>query len=434
VARRAILHIGTYKTGSTSIQAFLDGNAARLRKHGVYFPFSLGRPNHHGLTVVALSDRETTGLIRYLELEDKGKREARRTQFADALTAELAALPDDIATVVFSNEHLCGLNTTPEVERVRDLLAPHFDGIEILVYLRRQDQRIISDYTQKVRDGYTKTLDLLAYEPAERRNYEAFLDKWAGVFGRDAMRPRIFDRSRFVNGDLINDFADAIGVVADGTFVRPPNENLGLSHEAIAFLRAFNERVPHYKDGSRNVDRMRLLPFLREGFGGDGVKTSRAKATALLDLVRESNAALGAKYFDGDDPFSNDLSRYPHEEPPEPSFDDAVRIAAFLWMKQSETINALKAENERRMLQLAAVRTLVVASSGAARDLAERILSVDPDVDAYHPTLLDAFVALHGELRAARRGIAPTRVFPDAPEATADEGEMVMRTREGPKS
>ncbi|NWG90941.1 MAG: hypothetical protein HXY21_00325 [Parvularculaceae bacterium] len=434
MARRAILHIGTYKTGSTSIQAFLDNNAARLRDQGVYFPFSPGRPNHHGLTVVALSDRETTGLIRYLDLEDKEKREARRAEFAEALTAELASLPDDVATVVFSNEHLCGLNTTPEIERVKELLAPHFGRIEILVYLRRQDQRIISDYTQKVRDGYTKALDLLAYEPAERRNYEAFLDKWAGVFGREAIRPRIFDRSKFQNGDLIDDFAGAIGVAPDEAFIRPPAENLGLSHEAIAFLRAFNEHVPHYKDGSRNLDRMRLLPFLREGFGGDGVKTSRAKAAALLDMVRESNASLGSKYFGGGDPFSSDLSRYADEEPPEPTFDDAVRIAAFLWMKQSETINELKAENERRVLQLAAVRSLVVASSEAARALAERILAGDPDADAYYPTLLDAFVALHGELRAARRGIAPARVFPDAPDAPPASNDPAAPAGDGPKS
>ncbi len=415
MARRAILHIGTYKTGSTSIQAFLDLNAKLLRAQGAYFPSSLGQPNQHGLAVYALSDRETTGLIRYLDLRDKEKRELRRLEIAEALTAELKSLDRGVTTVIFSNEHLCGLNTSAEVERVRELLAPHFDEIKVIVYLRRQDQRIISDYTQKVRDGYTKPLDLLAYEPAERRNYEAFLDKWAAVFGAGSIAARVFARSNFLNGDLIDDFLCAAGLAADPSFTRPEIENLGLTHEAIEFLRAFNEHVPHYVDGARNPDRARLLPILKEEFAGDGVKVSRAKAAALLDLVRSSNAAIGAKYFGGDDPFSDDLSRYDAMEPPPPSFEDAVKVAAHLWTKQARIINDLKSENERRTAQLAALRTLVVAGSDTARSLAQKLLDNDPNAASYFPTLLDAFVALHSELRAARRGISPTKIDPAAP-------------------
>lgn len=413
MARRAILHIGTFKTGSTSIQGFLDANADRLAAKGVRFPLSLGRPNHHGLTVYALSERETTGLIRHLNLHDRQEREEKRAAIAADLAAELAALPADVSTVVFSNEHLCGLNTQAEIERLRDLLAPHFDAMTVLVYLRRQDQRIISDYTQKVRDGYTKPLDLLSYEPAERRDHAVFLDKWAAVFGAGALAPRVFSRSRFVDGDLIDDFLEAIGVADDAAFVRPPRENPGLSHEAIEFLRLLNRHLPLYEEGARNSLRDRLLPFLAEAFAGDGVRVSKGEAEALLALVGPSNADVAARYFGGAPAFDNDLSRYPDEPPPAPSFEDAVKIAAHLWTRQAQTINVLKAENERRIAQLAALRTLVVVGSDTARSLAGQLLSSDPAANAYYPTLIDAFVALHAELRAARRGIAPAPLADD---------------------
>ena len=186
--RRAILHIGTFKTGSTSIQAFLGDNAALLARQGVYFPHSPGRPNHHGLAVYALSGRMTTGLIRYLELEDADRRETSRTEVAAALNAELSELPIVISTVIFSSEHLCGLQTVEEIERLRQLLAPHFSEIGILVYLRRQDQRIISDYTQKVRDGYVKPLDLKAYRPAE--GHDEVLDPVGVGWGRRRLGSR----------------------------------------------------------------------------------------------------------------------------------------------------------------------------------------------------------------------------------------------------
>ncbi|MFZ5617501.1 MAG: hypothetical protein ACOZAA_09310 [Pseudomonadota bacterium] len=416
IGRRAIVHIGTYKTGSTSIQAFLDANAGLLFAKGFYYPDSLGRPNHHGLAVFALSDRETTGLIRYLNLHDREKREAKRAEIAAALNAELAGLPSEISAVVFSNEHLSGLNTEPEIESLRDLLAPHFDEIKIVVYLRRQDQRIVSDYTQKVRDGYTKPLDPLTYQPAESRDYRAFLEKWAKVFGEDAIAPRIFSRARFVDGDLIDDFLAAIGAPADPAYVRPEMENLGLSHEAIEFLRAFNEYVPHYRNGERNPVRMRLLPFLVEGFPGEGIRLGRGESEALLELVRESNEAVGARYFGGEFPFSNDLSRCGGERASPPSFEEAVKIAAFLWSRQAETINELKAENERRMQQLSALRLLVVAKSDIARSLAERLLAEDPQANDYYPTLLETFMALHAELRDARE-----RLTRNAPRANGEE-------------
>ncbi len=396
MARRAVVHIGTFKTGSTSIQAFLCENAQRLMAQGVYFPTSLGSPNHHGLAIYSLSHRETTGLIRYYGLQDREKREARRVEVREALIAELSSLPHSVSTVVFSNEHLSGLNTTSEVEQLKDLLAPHFDKIEIVVYLRRQDLRIISDYTQKVRDGYSKRLDLQNYKPSEGLDLLSFLDKWADVFGAGSIKPRIFSRSDFINGDLIDDFIAAAGIAADETFQRPAIENAGLSHEAIHFLRVFNEFVPHYIDGHRNPLRQRLLPYFAELFPGDGLRVAKSDVEKLIESVDSSNAAAGEKYFGRKEVFSRDFSRYADEPAPDPTFDEAVRIAAALWNKQAEHVEQLRN-------QLAALHVLVIANSERTKSMVERILSSDDDRKAYFPTLLEVFSALHEELNETRR-------------------------------
>lgn len=402
MARRAAIHIGTFKTGSTSIQAFLDRNAAVLARQGVYFPKAPGRPNHHGLAIYALSHRETTGLIRYHGLLDREKREAKRAEIAAALRAELEALPATITTVVFSNEHLSGLHRVSEVEELRDLLAPYFEKIDIIVYLRRQDQRIISDYTQKVRDGHAERLDLQDYKPSEGLDLLAFLDKWAGVFGADALKPRVFSREAFTNGDLIEDFMEAAGIEPDQGFLKPQIENAGLSHEAIHFLRAFNGHVPQYVDGERNPLRMRLLPYLAEAFAGAGIQVGKGEVEKLLARVSENNAAAAEKYFGRTELFSDDVSRYEESDRPEPVFEDAVRIAAALWVRQAEHIEALKS-------QLAALRVSVIANSEQAKALAERILDSDEDRESYYPTLLEVFSSLHAELREARRLLALAR-------------------------
>ena len=38
MAARLFVHVGTHKTGTTSIQVFLRGHAAALRRQGLYVP------------------------------------------------------------------------------------------------------------------------------------------------------------------------------------------------------------------------------------------------------------------------------------------------------------------------------------------------------------------------------------------------------------
>ncbi|NBO66447.1 MAG: hypothetical protein EBU88_16655, partial [Acidobacteria bacterium] len=54
--RRLILHIGTEKTGSTSIQTFLSLNHRRLAANGIGVPTCLGTPLHFRLQLMAHDD------------------------------------------------------------------------------------------------------------------------------------------------------------------------------------------------------------------------------------------------------------------------------------------------------------------------------------------------------------------------------------------
>jgi hypothetical protein len=53
------LHIGTEKTGTTSIQAFLDRNRSRLRSQGVLYPELPGSNNQIALSAAALASPES---------------------------------------------------------------------------------------------------------------------------------------------------------------------------------------------------------------------------------------------------------------------------------------------------------------------------------------------------------------------------------------
>lgn len=340
--RTATLHIGPHKTGTTSIQDFLHRNAGRLLSYGVYVPKAPGAPNHHGLAVFAMDSERSSGLIDLLQLQDGAVRARYRDDFANTLSEELQQLNPNVANVVLSNEHCSSLQRTEEIERLRSLLSPHFDRFRIVFYLRSHDQIFTSSYTQRVKGGLSEASGSIS-DALRSNNYLALAERWAGVFGRDALRLRMFDRARFVNGDLIDDFCAAAEIPLDPEYERPERRNEGLSHNAVLFLRSVNEHLPPYVDGLPNPYRRRLVEWLSEGSKGGGIQVTRPQMEQLMTRYETSDAEVVERYFGESGPlFQPDLSQYP-EDPPKPlSGADFAEIAAFLWVQQTKLIEELR--------------------------------------------------------------------------------------------
>ncbi len=66
---KLILHIGTEKTGTTSIQNFLKLNRIKLKKHGYYIPKSPALPsgNHRWITLIAYDKDRTDDFIKSIK-------------------------------------------------------------------------------------------------------------------------------------------------------------------------------------------------------------------------------------------------------------------------------------------------------------------------------------------------------------------------------
>src|SRR5262249_25059988 len=132
------LHIGTEKTGTTSIQAFLDRNRSRLRMQGVLYPSLPGPANQIALSAAALEEPrgEVTRLFGLKSPEDIARFRAR----ISGLLAR-ACEGSDCTNAVLSNEHCSSrLRYEGEVQTLHDVLRPLFARIFIVVYLRRQDE------------------------------------------------------------------------------------------------------------------------------------------------------------------------------------------------------------------------------------------------------------------------------------------------------
>lgn len=262
-----ILHIGTEKTGTTSIQEFLALNRADLAAQGLHVPEFLGARTHRWAAYMAEDVARIDGFSRQIGLaDDADKRQARKQEIRAQLEEEVALHPH--ARWLISSEHLQSRLTTPEeVERLAAILHPLFSDIQILIYLRHPLSTAISYWSMRVKGG----APLLALgEPGSFGHHicdhRGILERWRAAFPSAAFTVRLFERQSFVAGDLIRDFCDASGVDWRPDQQMPPRLNETLSYQALRLLARINERVPRWLDGRINPNRAALASSFLESF------------------------------------------------------------------------------------------------------------------------------------------------------------------------
>ena len=313
--RNLILHIGPMKTGSTSIQVWLHQHAVRLAKQGFYFPTSLGGPNHSRLAYLAQGHA--------LGVEFGPQDEARLTAFSE----EIDRLDESIHTLILSGEMMGQtLDQLAEVQSLRTLLAPMFDTFKIILYLRRQDDLSLSRYSTALRRGERRARPL-----SKAIDYDLVLSLWSRVFGRENVRPRLFVRETLVGGDVVSDFADAVGLTYEPSEEGPIDQNPSLLPQAQAFLADLARQVRDagFEGQFNNVERHEEINrVLSSTFAGKGMRPARAEAIAFYDQVRESNERVRAEWFpERETLFSEDFDTYPVVEEREPRPRDKLEVA-----------------------------------------------------------------------------------------------------------
>lgn len=294
MTRRAILHIGVEKTGTTTLQMFLQRNRARLLEKGFVYPRFCGEYNHTGLAAFAMNDDREDPLR--LEFAPRGAADVAemRHRMAEAARLELAGGRN----AIFCNEHCHSRLTRPEeVQRLKALLEPYFDRIDVCIYLRRQDRLVVSLYATYVRSGGDRASILPPTDSSDMfLNYEKSLGLWSSVFSDNNVHPIIFDHSELMGGSIIDDFVLRWGLGAQEDFERTPNENEPISTSALEFLRRLNPRLAPVVGP---VERVRGPLAVRLGRLAPGAppKPARAEAEAFLAMFAASNEAVRRHYF-----------------------------------------------------------------------------------------------------------------------------------------
>lgn len=294
-AREVVLHIGTGKAGSTSIQAFCRDNREELAQRGLLYPTSPGRARHAGLSMSVKSDDElaiTPGWQRRAHQDP----ERFRRRLGRRLRREVEESGQ--ARVLLSDEELFGLSDEG-LHRLADLAHRLAEQVRVVVYLRRQDDHMISRYQQGVKIGWVARLQEWARTDfSALYDYDARLRRHERLVAPDRVVVRRFESAGFAGGSLHQDFLDAVGVAARADeMAHRARLNESLDAETVEFLRLLNlYRVEHEGATAGLIDNRALVRRLAEAADGPALTLPEALLDRFMLQWRDSNRRVAEQY------------------------------------------------------------------------------------------------------------------------------------------
>jgi hypothetical protein len=303
--KRLVLHIGTEKTGTTTLQRFLHSNRQRLLGDGWTVPTSLGEPDQRRLAAICNDDSFVDAFLRRYGLADPAARAEARAKWTEHFAKEVAAATTP--NMVISSEHLSSrLFTASEMDRLCRFLAPHFEAIDVVVYLREPLAAALSLLSTQVQVGDpngTLPPPPTAWGEGNDRSWISVCDhrqtlqRWEAAFpGR--LNVRIFEPDTLAEGSILSDFRSILGIAGNSGYVEPERANESLGATGIALLAALNRRFPAFVDGKPSPARRDLSDWVVRHLGSGGkLQASRSQREAYDAAFAESNEWVRATYF-----------------------------------------------------------------------------------------------------------------------------------------
>lgn len=252
-----ILHIGTEKTGSTSIQDFLFNSSESLSQLGFYYPTSLGIKNHRLLHAIVADPDYVSGPFKYYKDIDDNKKSLLCSEWISAFESEFYQHQNK--TWIISSEQLHSRLRSPQsVRRLSEFLSRYFDSIKLVVYLRKPLSCAISMLSTALKTGNTRLTLPHLDNPywCNLVDHRATLIRWSEYF--PSITVRIFSRQNLYYADAVRDFLFALNIPLSDhahSVVKLSNVNQSLSLLGMKFLSCFNTYFGF-------TYRTRFLPFV----------------------------------------------------------------------------------------------------------------------------------------------------------------------------
>ncbi len=217
IKRKLILHIGTEKTGTTSIQESLFHNKELLMEcEKVYFMQSIGDKNNRLLPAAFMSIDKKDDFFIKSEIDDTFSRTKFKENVINSFKKEYENIPDDVNAVIISSEHFQSrLDTISEIKELSDFLSEYFYEVKIVCYIRDMYSYFLSSYSTEIKAGRIMSIEEYLLQCNSGNlffNHYLMLEMWSEVFGVSNIVVRDFSKYKLKNKDVVDDFYNVISM------------------------------------------------------------------------------------------------------------------------------------------------------------------------------------------------------------------------------
>lgn len=345
---KVILHIGTFKTGSTALQHHLSYNKEILWENNYYYgdyfePIKAHSNLGYGLLKEALESNNLFSMYadhpRFVNVAENPKDIIERIDSnrkgKNIIISHEALFADAYRTLIgldatLDDKLMKSINLYMR-KRLKCLLTQSFDDIQIICYLRRQDLIIESQFNQVMKQPWysgTKILDFKNFVEAKPINlhYYSQLEEWSEIFGKDTIVVKIYENELLSKG-LIKDFyTDVLGISDIHKLKNIPEKdmNRGLNPEVVLYksmLKHTTRKIDEFLMLYKNENKINQ----KEGFFDNDERID------FVNQYTEENNMIAKKFLGRECLFLDKVESIPKVKPL--SYEKFIEITQWLFDK-----------------------------------------------------------------------------------------------------
>lgn len=253
--RKAYIHIGLEKTGSTYIQEFFEINRGILSKISLYRPSPLKDKNDVVMSLLGIAGiDDNTSIHEIVGLTQNDLEHHNKTLIRALRDSREIGLDAWISSELISSRLLSNVQINQFYKSLLDV----YDQVEIIIFVRRQEELILSLYSTALRNGIKKPLVLDQDKLPKRINALQILEAWKNLVGSDKLTvlPYFEDFSDQEIISLLLNHLKKIDFVSEFHFPKTrPNKSLSYIGQEI-MRRILEEYGKLDKNLRRKVEKM----------------------------------------------------------------------------------------------------------------------------------------------------------------------------------
>lgn len=284
---KLILHIGSHKTGTTTIQTYCHSVKNKLATQKIHYPSldGLETAYQHSDLASYIQDKNATKLQKILS------------------QVKADALVNKCETILLSGERFCHL-TDEEVDFLKEHLK-NFD-VEVIFYIRNVYDYVISALCQRMKDVQTLITPKNPLNGIQNSlDYKNIIIRWEKAFTRRNLHVFSYDQEK---AHLVEHFIQTIGATMPKPHTPKSNQNISPDINSLSVMAILDCLYTR-------SDYRRLYKIYQKTFAGSAKHTS-AFSFAISEVIVHSarNNYTHPKLL----PFKDILLKRP-----EPQFTDA---------------------------------------------------------------------------------------------------------------